>query len=200
MWRSVTCSANSSKRRSVEASAGVSPAAAVRLVTLRPAVFLDRDGTLNADTGYLHRIEDFRWMPQAREAIRYLNDRGYLVFVVTNQSGVARGYYTEEDVARLHAWMREDLRRLGAHVDDIRYCPHLPDATVERYRQVCGCRKPAAGMLTDLLAAWPVDRGGSLMIGDKPSDLAAAAAAGIRGVRYQGGSLLELCRRELARD
>lgn len=164
----------------------------------RPAVFLDRDGTLNADTGYLHRIADFRWMPEAREAIRYLNERGYLVFLVTNQSGVARGFYTEDDVAHLHAWMQQDLGRLGAHIDDIRYCPHHPDAALPEYRQICPCRKPAGGMLADLLQAWPVERERSLMIGDRPSDMAAAAAVGVRGVLYRGGSLLALCREELA--
>ena len=163
----------------------------------RPAVFLDRDGTLNADTGYLHRVEDFRWMPDAREAVRYLNGRGYLVFVVTNQSGIGRGYYGEADVERLHRWMQGQLAALEAHIDDFRYCPHHPEATLPSYRQTCDCRKPAAGMLLDLMAAWPVDRARSVVIGDKVSDMAAAAAAGLRGVLYEGGSLLELCRREL---
>jgi D-glycero-D-manno-heptose 1,7-bisphosphate phosphatase len=163
----------------------------------RPAVFLDRDGTLNADTGYLHRIEDFRWMPEAREAVRYLNDRDYLVFVVTNQSGVGRGYYNEADVDRLHAWMQGELARIGAHIDDFRYCPHHPQATLPAYRQVCACRKPGAGMLRELIKDWSLDPAGSLMIGDRPSDLAAAAAAGVRGVLYQGGSLLALCRQAL---
>ncbi len=163
----------------------------------RPAVFLDRDGTLNADTGYLHRVEDFRWMPGAREAVRYLNGRGYLVFVVTNQSGIGRGYYGEADVERLHRWMQGQLAALEAHIDDFRYCPHHPEATLPSYRQTCDCRKPAAGMLLDLMAAWPVDRARSVVIGDKVSDMAAAAAAGLRGVLYEGGSLLELCRREL---
>lgn len=167
---------------------------------LRPAVFLDRDGTLNADTGYLHRIEDFRWMPDAREAIRFINERAYLVFLVTNQSGVARGFYTEDDVSHLHAWMQEDLEKFGAHIDDIRYCPHHPEAALPRYRQICQCRKPAGGMLADLMRAWPVDRAGSLMIGDRSSDLAAAAAVGVRGVLYRGGSLLELCRDQLEKD
>ncbi|MEJ2575668.1 MAG: HAD family hydrolase, partial [Gammaproteobacteria bacterium] len=152
----------------------------------RPAVFLDRDGTLNADTGYLHRVEDFRWMPGAREAVRYLNGRGYLVFVVTNQSGIGRGYYGEADVERLHRWMQGQLAALEAHIDDFRYCPHHPEATLPSYRQTCDCRKPAAGMLLDLMAAWPVDRAHSVVIGDKASDMAAAAAAGLRGVLYEG--------------
>jgi len=164
----------------------------------RPAVFLDRDGTLNADTGYLHRIEDFRWLPEAREAIRWLNERGYLVFVVTNQSGIGRGYYGEADVDRLHGWMQQELAAVGAHIDDFRYCPHHPEADLGAYRRVCGCRKPAAGMLFDLMTDWPVDPRRSLMIGDRPSDMEAAKSAGVRGVLYEGGSMLDLCRRVVA--
>ncbi|MBQ7477711.1 MAG: HAD-IIIA family hydrolase, partial [Selenomonadaceae bacterium] len=92
----------------------------------KKAVFFDRDGTLNVDTDYLYKIEEFRWEEDAVEAIRYCNDKGWLVIVVTNQSGVARGYYTEADVERLHAWMNEDLQKHGAHIDAFYYCPHHP--------------------------------------------------------------------------
>src|SRR5262249_17994123 len=100
----------------------------------RPAVFLDRDGTLNHDTGYVHRIADFRWLPGAVNAIRRLNDSGYYVFVVTNQSGVARGLHDETAIHDLHGWMNEKLRAAGAHIDDIRYCPHHPQAAIATYR------------------------------------------------------------------
>jgi len=158
----------------------------------RPAVFLDRDGVLNEDGGYVHRPEQVRWMPQAREAVKWLNDRGYLVFVVTNQAGVARGYYSESDVTELHRWMNRELGRIGAHVDAFYYCPHHPEAGEPPYRAACGCRKPAPGMIRRAMAEWDVDAANSFLIGDKPSDLQAAEAAGIAGRLYEGGSLMEV--------
>lgn len=158
-------------------------------VRRRPAAFLDRDGVLNEDTGYLHRIEDFRWMPGAREAIARLNRAGYWVFVVTNQSGVARGYYGEAEVAALHRWMQEDLAAVGAHVDAFHYCPHHPEAVVEALRQDCRCRKPGPGMIEDLTRDWPVDLARSFVIGDKRRDLEAGAAVGVPGYLYTSGSL-----------
>jgi D-glycero-D-manno-heptose 1,7-bisphosphate phosphatase len=155
----------------------------------RPAVFLDRDGTLNRDIGYVHRIADFRWLPGAVNAVRQLNDAGYYVFVVTNQSGVARGLYDETAVNDLHAWMNEELRAAGAHIDDVRYCPHHPEASVAAYRVKCSCRKPAAGMLLDLMNCWPVIREASVMIGDKASDAAAGEAAGIASAVVPPGAL-----------
>jgi len=154
-----------------------------------PAVFLDRDGTLNHDTGYVHRIADFCWLPGAINAIRRLNEGGYYVFVVTNQAGVARGMYDEAAVNDLHRWMNEELRAAGAHVDDIRYCPHHPQANVAAYRTACSCRKPAPGMLLDLMNCWPVVRKGSIMIGDKESDAAAGRAAGIAFAIVPAGAL-----------
>lgn len=155
----------------------------------RPAVFLDRDGTLNHDTGYVYRIADFRWLPGAVNAIRALNDGGYYVFVVTNQSGVARGLYDEAAIRDLHDWMNEELRAAGARIDDMRYCPHHPEASIEAYRTTCCCRKPAAGMLLDLMETWPVIREESIMIGDRESDAAAGRAAGIASAIVPPGGL-----------
>src|SRR5262249_16086449 len=131
----------------------------------QPAVFLDRDGTVNHDTGYVYRIADFRWLPGAVSAIRALNGGGYYVFIDTNQSGVARGFYDETGIRDLHDWMSSERRTAGARIDDFRYCPHHPEASDAAYRTECSCRKPAAGMLLDLMAAWPVIREGSVMIG-----------------------------------
>lgn len=155
----------------------------------RPAVFFDRDGVLNLDHGYVHRVADFTWVDGALDAIRRLNRLGWLVFVVTNQSGVARGYYDEAAVAALHGWMAAEAERAGAHIDDFRYCPHLPKASVPAYAKDCDCRKPGPGMLLDLMAAWPVDAARSFMIGDKASDMEAARAAGIASHLFGGGDL-----------
>jgi|SRR6516225_9345310 len=166
---------------------------------LRPAVFLDRDGTLNADTGYVHRWEDFRWLPGAKAAIRRLREAGVYVFVVTNQSGVARGMFDEAAVTALHGRMRDDLRTTGADIDDIRYCPHHPDASIAAYRQVCACRKPAPGMILDLIAHWPVDVAESVMVGDKEIDAEAGRAAGIAAEIVPGGELEGFVNRFLGR-
>jgi len=157
----------------------------------RPAVFFDRDGVLNRDIGYLHRPEEFEWLEGAKDAVRLCNDAGYLVFVVTNQAGVARGFYSEEDVHKLHAWMNEELATTGAHVDAFEYCPHHPDGLAGPYRRACRRRKPEPGMLVDLLSAWPINKEASFLIGNLQSDLDAAAGAGLKAYLYKGGNLAD---------
>jgi D-glycero-D-manno-heptose 1,7-bisphosphate phosphatase len=160
----------------------------------RPAIFFDRDGVLNEDDGYVYEIAKLKWIDGAREAVRAANDAGYLVFVVTNQSGVARGFFDEHHVQALHEWMAADLAKIGARVDAFEYCPYHPDAVIERYREASPRRKPAPGMITDLLARFPVDLNRSILIGDKPTDLEAAQAAGVRGILFSGGNLAQLVR------
>ncbi len=165
----------------------------------RPAVFLDRDGVLNFDKGYTHQIEELAWVPGALQAVRRINRAGCYAFVVSNQAGVARGYYDTAAVDRFHAHMSAELAAIGAHIDEFRYSPYHPDGVVEAYRQDTECRKPRPGMLLDLAQAWPVDLARSVLIGDKESDLQAAAAAGVRGVLFQGEDLDALVAEELAR-
>jgi D,D-heptose 1,7-bisphosphate phosphatase len=155
----------------------------------RPAAFLDRDGVLNRDVGYVWRQENFQWMPGAQRAVKRINDAGHLAIVITNQAGVARGLYGEADIGNLHRWMNDELGRDGAHIDAFYYCPHHPSEGQGAYRLACDCRKPAPGMLLRAMREWPVDRAASFMIGDKEIDMEAASAAGVRGLLFDGGDL-----------
>ena len=165
----------------------------------RPAAFLDRDGVLNVDTGYVHRPDQFQWIPGAQAAIKRLNQAGYLVFVISNQAGVARGLFSEDDVQALHRWIAGEIEAAGARIDAFEYCPDHPEAKVERYRRESSRRKPAPGMILDCMARFAVDRTQSFLIGDKDIDMQAAAAAGIAGYRFEGPNLLDFVARVLAR-
>jgi D-glycero-D-manno-heptose 1,7-bisphosphate phosphatase len=164
----------------------------------RPALFLDRDGVLNHDDNYVGSTERFRWMEGAVQAVRLANDLGYYVFVVTNQAGVARGYYDEAAVQSLHRWMAEQLREHGASVDDWRYCPFHPEGSVDAYRSPHPWRKPEPGMIVDLIESWPIDLKRSILIGDKASDCEAARAAGIQPFLFPGGDLYQFVAGRLA--
>lgn len=155
----------------------------------RPALFLDRDGVINLDKGYVSRIVDFEWMPGAAEAISNFNARNWLVFVVTNQSGIARGYYTEDDMQTLHTWMIDELSKNGAIIDQIYHCPFHEEGEIERFRKDSFDRKPKPGMILQAMADYPVKRESSFLIGDKDTDIQAAHAAGIGGFLFKGGNL-----------
>jgi D-glycero-D-manno-heptose 1,7-bisphosphate phosphatase len=157
----------------------------------RGAVIFDRDGVLNEEIDYAHRPDQIRWVEGAIDAIKAVNDAGLFAFVATNQAGVAHGYYGESDVVALHRWMSETMAAGGAHVDAFVYSPYHPTGAVEAYRRDADCRKPRPGMILDLLDRFPVIPSRTVMIGDRPTDVGAARAAGIEGVLFEGGNLLD---------
>lgn len=158
----------------------------------KPAVFFDRDGVINEDAGYTHTPGAFHFKPGAAEAVKLVNDAGLLAIVVTNQAGIGRGYYSEDDFAAFTDWIGERLAECGAHVDATYFCPHHPTHAVGPYLCECDCRKPAPGMLLRAIEEWDVDVPRSVMVGDKPKDAEAAEAAGLRSVLYTGGDLRDV--------
>lgn len=153
----------------------------------RPAVFLDRDGTLNVEVNYLHRIENFEWVPGAPEAVKRLNELGLPVLVVTNQAGVAHGHYPEAQIDRLHAFMQEELAEIGATIEAFYYCPYHPEGEVDEYRKQSECRKPNPGMFEEAIREWAVDPERSFVVGDKNSDLIPGNALGMTTLRVRTG-------------
>ena len=144
--------------------------------------FLDRDGTLNEEVHYLHKKEDLRLIEGAADALCRFRKSGYRLVVVTNQAGVARGYYQEEDVKLLHEYMNEILRPLGAEIDCFFYCPHHPEHGIGAYKKNCSCRKPDIGMFEQAEQYFQVDKAHSWMIGDKLIDVEAGKRFGVRTV------------------
>ena len=149
------------------------------MTALRRAVFLDRDGVLNHDRGYVSRPEDFEWLPGVMHALRALQRAGWALVVATNQSGIARGLYGPAEYANLTAWMHSELAQHGITLDAVLHCPHLPDAPLAAWRRQCDCRKPAPGMLRRAARDLGLELSACVMVGDKPTDIAAGRAAGV---------------------
>jgi D,D-heptose 1,7-bisphosphate phosphatase len=154
---------------------------------MRKAVFLDRDGTINVEKAYLYRPEDFELERGAPEGLRLLKEAGYLLIVVTNQSGIARGYYTEEDLAAFNRFFLAYMAKIGCAIDGIYYCPHHPTAGLGKYRLDCSCRKPKTGMIERAVSDFDISREDSYVVGDKRSDLETGLRARIRPVLVRTG-------------
>ncbi|SET11857.1 D-glycero-beta-D-manno-heptose 1,7-bisphosphate 7-phosphatase [Thorsellia anophelis] len=146
---------------------------------MKPAIFLDRDGTLNLDKGYVHKIDDFKFFDGVIDSLKKLQEMDYLLVLVTNQSGIARGLFSESDFIQLTEWMDWSLADRGVNLDGIYYCPHHKDSLIDEYCLSCDCRKPKPGMLLDAAAELEIDLSKSIMVGDKIDDLVAAFEAGI---------------------
>lgn len=154
---------------------------------MNKAIFLDRDGTVNVEVDYLYKAEDFRFEYKADEAIKILNDLGYKIIIVTNQSGIARGYYTEEDLVELHKFLDGELCKVSAKVDGYYYCPHHTKGTIEKYKIECNCRKPNLGMFLEAGKKFDIDFANSFIVGDKMSDLEAGLRLGMSSILVQTG-------------
>jgi D-glycero-D-manno-heptose 1,7-bisphosphate phosphatase len=150
-------------------------------------VFMDRDGTMNEEVGYINYLTRFWLYPYTAEAVRLLNQNGMKAVVITNQAGVARGYFKEELLDQVHEKMRDDLKAAGAYVDAVYYCPHHPTAGEPPYRQLCQCRKPQPGMILAAANELDIDLGRSFMVGDRYSDVLLAHNAGIRSIFVLSG-------------
>lgn len=153
----------------------------------RPAVFLDRDGTINEQRGYINHISRFVLLPGTAEAVRLLNEHGFLAIIVTNQSGVARGYFPIELVNEVHEHLKELLRKEGAYVDGIFFCPHYHRGEVGEYTIECNCRKPRPGLIEKARKNLDIDMAGSYLIGDRVSDIELAKRCNLKGVLVKTG-------------
>jgi D-glycero-D-manno-heptose 1,7-bisphosphate phosphatase len=154
---------------------------------VQPAVFLDRDGTMVHDVGYLSRLEDLQFFPWTVEAVRLLHRAGFLVCVTTNQSGIALGFCTDAFVRRVHDEMASVIDAAGGRIDGWFYCPHHPEAAIDALRMVCECRKPKPGLIHQAQARLDIDLSRSFVIGDKSADVGLAEAVGARGILVRTG-------------
>lgn len=153
----------------------------------RRAVFMDRDGTISEEVGYVNHASRYRIFPFSAEAVRLLNERGWLAILVTNQAGVARGYFTEDLIGEVHGVLKRELEKGGARLDAIYYCAHHPTVGEEPYRFDCDCRKPRPGLIRRAAEEFDIDLANSWMIGDRHSDIVLAHNAGVRSVFVMTG-------------
>ncbi len=165
----------------------------------RGAVFLDRDQTLNIDHGYTHLVDDFAWMPGAPEALAQFHRHGIGCFIVTNQGGIGREFYTVSQMQEFNDHLMAQTVLAGGHIQDITHCPHHPEAPTPAMQTPCECRKPAPGMLLELAGKWNVDLTESVMIGDRESDVIAGRAAGCHAYLFDGSDLSGLARQVIDR-
>ncbi|MGL4252484.1 MAG: D-glycero-beta-D-manno-heptose 1,7-bisphosphate 7-phosphatase [Fusobacteriaceae bacterium] len=154
---------------------------------MKKVIFLDRDGTINIEKDYLHKVEDFEFEQGSLEALKIFNQLGYDVIVVTNQSGIARGYYSEEDLIKLNEFMIERVKEAGGDILECYFCPHHPEKGIEGYRKDCQCRKPNPGMLNEAMKKYDISKKESYMVGDKISDIEAGERAGVKSVLVKTG-------------
>jgi len=145
------------------------------------AVFLDRDGTINIDKNYVYKIDDFEFIPGVIKALKLFQEKGYKLFIITNQSGIARGYYTEEDFHILNNWMLSQLEKNNINIESVYYCPHLDEAKVLKYKKNCTCRKPNLGLFYKAIEEFDIDLNQSIVIGDKERDIAISKISQCRG-------------------
>ncbi|MGB1960905.1 MAG: D-glycero-alpha-D-manno-heptose-1,7-bisphosphate 7-phosphatase [Candidatus Puniceispirillaceae bacterium] len=160
----------------------------------QPAIFLDRDDTLNVDVEYTHKLADFRWVRGAPEALRLFSEAGLDVFIVTNQGGIGRGLFTENDMHRFNDHLIAEAAAQGGHIKDVAFCPHHPKAAISTLLTPCPYRKPGHQMISDLAEKWSLDLAASVMIGDRDSDVAAGRAAGCHAYLFDGSDLHELAK------
>ena len=165
----------------------------------KSALFLDRDGVINIDYGFVHSMDKFKYIEGAKEIIKMANDFGILVIVVTNQSGIARGYYTEDEFKLFTDEINEDLKNFGAHIDATYFCPHHPQEGIGKFRKDCNCRKPKTGLLVKAIKEWNLDKNKCFLIGDKDSDIIAANRCGISSCLFssENKNLLEIFKNKL---
>lgn len=168
----------------------------MKKILTKPAIFLDRDGTINFDNGYTHKIEDLKIIPGATDLIKYYNDQGYYVIVVTNQGGISKGIFSRKDLIKFNQYLRSELAKFGCRIDHFYYCPHHPEAIDKRNRE-CNCRKPKDGMLRQAVNEFNIDLEKSIIVGDKESDLHAGRAIGIKGYLYESGNIYETIMKKL---
>lgn len=149
---------------------------------MNKVIFLDRDGTINYDYGYVYEVDRFQIIPGAIEGMKILQDMGYKLIIVTNQSGIARGYYSEQSFMKINCWMLKELERFGIKIAKVYYCPHLPKAENKQYAIECNCRKPKIGLFQKAIREFNIDTSNSYAIGDNIRDLSICKSTDVKGI------------------